>query len=338
MNPKTLSRFAVAVVAAAACALAQAAPAERSRPRSEPRGDDRVQVRLAEVIALLEEEDLTPDQRAKARAKLEDIVAQLRRRADEVIEFRGGDLVVRTQQPAAPAEAPQPPSPPKPAKAPKPPKAPKPAKAAEPVIVEVAPAEPGERERVRVRKLRAETEAEAHGAEAGQRRVWLEFAEHAQKAAEQARAHADKVRAESRMLLERAHTEAIDMRDRAEGARRALLERKARADAEGEAEAPRARLRVRTVDVPSAGEPADGEIRALIEQMRAEMREIREMMLQLRKQARQASPTAPAGIGQTKAFSVRSPGSGLGGQPAAGERRVLVQPRREYGLGTTDVK
>lgn len=334
MNPKTLFRFAVAVVAAATCALAQAAPAERSRTRPEPRGDDRVQVRLAEVIALLEEEDLTPDQRAKARAKLEDIVAQLRRRAAEVIEFQGGEVVVRTQPPA-PAEAPSAPTPPRPPKAPKPPK---PAKAAAPVIVEVGPAEPGQHE-LRVRQLQVETEAEAHGAEAGQPRRWRVLAEHAQRAAEEARAHADKVRADSRVLLERAHAAAPVPRDRVDGLRRAALEHKARAESEAEAEAPRARLRVRAVEVPDDGGAGDGEIRALIEEMRAEMREIREMMLQLRKQARQASPGAPAGgAGQAKVRPARVLGAGLGGSVAVFERPALVLPRRVHTLDTTHVK
>src|SRR5262245_37388690 len=58
---------------------AQAAPSGGVRaPAQGPDSSERVQRRLAEVIALLEGDDLTAEEQAKARKTLQDIVAQLR--------------------------------------------------------------------------------------------------------------------------------------------------------------------------------------------------------------------------------------------------------------------
>jgi hypothetical protein len=83
MNLTMLIRSAVATLATTTLLLAQsAAPAGPSGPRAatkpSPVSTERLQVRLAEVIAMLDEDDLTPEQRAMAKKKLEEIATRLR--------------------------------------------------------------------------------------------------------------------------------------------------------------------------------------------------------------------------------------------------------------------
>ena len=81
MNPTTLIRCVAATLAATTLLLAQSAPLpSRTRTADKPpeRASERMQVRLAEVIAMLEEDDLSPEQRVQAKKKLEEIVARLR--------------------------------------------------------------------------------------------------------------------------------------------------------------------------------------------------------------------------------------------------------------------
>lgn len=173
MNPTILIRCIVATLAATTLLTAQSAPAERAKARAETKAEtksgERMQVRLAEVIAMLEEDDLSPEQRAMAKKKLEEIVARLREaptppptpsapsapaRVRELLETRGFGVA---EAPAAPAPSSRPrtftfksaeggegtmviggqdpvapAAPSAPAKAPKPPKAPKAPKAPKP--------------------------------------------------------------------------------------------------------------------------------------------------------------------------------------------------------------
>jgi hypothetical protein len=83
MNSPSLIRSAMAALAATALLTAQSAPATRARAsgekaKAEATASDRLQIRLAEVIAMLEEDDLTPEQRSQAKQKLEEISTKLR--------------------------------------------------------------------------------------------------------------------------------------------------------------------------------------------------------------------------------------------------------------------
>lgn len=155
MNPTILIRSVAATLAATTLLLAQSAPQPRAASRSAAPGNERMQVRLAEVIAMLEEDDLTPAQRAEAKKKLEEIRARLRAEStppppkppaaprgvdvapaapDEAVDVfeakptpRAGRRVLAPVVPDAPMpqEPTPPPSAPKAAKAPKAPKPPK---------------------------------------------------------------------------------------------------------------------------------------------------------------------------------------------------------------------
>ena len=87
MNPQHLIRSAVATLAAATFLVAQSAPlapatpvapGASAAPKASAVSTERLQVRLAEVIAMLEEDDLTAEQRAQAKKKLEEISVRLR--------------------------------------------------------------------------------------------------------------------------------------------------------------------------------------------------------------------------------------------------------------------
>ena len=82
MNPTMLIRSAVAALASTTLLLAQGGssgptPSRASTPPPAV-NTERLQVRLAEVIAMLDEDDLTPEQRSMAKKKLEEIAAKLR--------------------------------------------------------------------------------------------------------------------------------------------------------------------------------------------------------------------------------------------------------------------
>jgi hypothetical protein len=84
MSPSIVTRFALAALATAFVLPAQSAPARATKPnqaQGEAKADEKVQTRLAEVIAMLEEEDLTPEQRAEAKKKLKEIGARLKQDA-----------------------------------------------------------------------------------------------------------------------------------------------------------------------------------------------------------------------------------------------------------------
>lgn len=68
---------------------------------------DKVQLRLAEVMAMLEEDDMTPEQQQKALKKLAEVADRLKqdRAAAPTSSFRG--MVARAASPAAPADAAQ---------------------------------------------------------------------------------------------------------------------------------------------------------------------------------------------------------------------------------------
>lgn len=167
MNPTNLIRCAAATLAAATLLTAQSAPLPSTTqdpspraPKAEPRSTERMQVRLAEVIAMLEEDDLSPEQRAQAKKKLQEIVARLRETPaaattpapspsrPRTLTFRSaeggeGKVVLVPQEPAPPATPAMPAMPGKAPKPPKPPKAPKPEKGEVLELVDVTHGEPG---------------------------------------------------------------------------------------------------------------------------------------------------------------------------------------------------
>ncbi len=178
MNPTMLIRSAVAALASTTLLLAQGGssgptPSRASTPPPAV-NTERLQVRLAEVIAMLDEDDLTPEQRSMAKKKLEEIAAKLRAAqavtpapsvpvpppppppaAEPSIEL---DLLEVTPAPRAPREGrrvrvvapdvepieaeafaePKPPQDPASARQPKPPKAPKARRAVRVVAPDVA--------------------------------------------------------------------------------------------------------------------------------------------------------------------------------------------------------
>lgn len=81
MNSQFLIRIAAAALAATTLLTAQSAPIARTKAgesKAEAVSTERLQVRLAEVIAMLEEDDLTAEQRDQARKKLQEISAKLK--------------------------------------------------------------------------------------------------------------------------------------------------------------------------------------------------------------------------------------------------------------------
>lgn len=147
MLPTTLFRLAVASFATFTLLPAQSAPVARvQRSADKATATEKMQVRLAEVITMLEEDDLTPEQRAAARKKLEEIVHNLRHKETATLELA---------EVAGPTP-PRAPSAPKAARAPKPPK---PVEGFEiaPMVVEV---EGGEGE-AKVLRLKAQALAQA---------------------------------------------------------------------------------------------------------------------------------------------------------------------------------
>ena len=84
MSPSIVIRLAMAALATAFVLPAQSAPARPAQSRAgkqEAKADEKVQTRLAEVIAMLEEDDLSPEQRAEAKKKLKEIGERLRKDA-----------------------------------------------------------------------------------------------------------------------------------------------------------------------------------------------------------------------------------------------------------------
>ncbi|MCU0866410.1 MAG: hypothetical protein MUC36_21720 [Planctomycetes bacterium] len=84
MSPSIVIRLAMAALATAFVLPAQSEPGRPAQPRAgkqEAKADEKVQTRLAEVIAMLEEDDLTPEQRAEAKKKLKEIGDRLRKDA-----------------------------------------------------------------------------------------------------------------------------------------------------------------------------------------------------------------------------------------------------------------
>jgi hypothetical protein len=84
MSPSIVIRLAMAALATVFVLPAQSAPSRATKPaqaQGEAKADEKVQTRLAEVIAMLEEDDLSPEQRAEAKKKLKEIVDRLRKDA-----------------------------------------------------------------------------------------------------------------------------------------------------------------------------------------------------------------------------------------------------------------
>lgn len=93
-------------------ASAPAAPGQQD-PKAPPQraeSTDRVQLRLAEVMAMLEEDEMTPEQQLKALAKLTEVAERLKRERQERIVYRNYEGMVAA--PVAPGAVPAPAIPP----------------------------------------------------------------------------------------------------------------------------------------------------------------------------------------------------------------------------------
>lgn len=268
---------AACIAATTVCIPAQAAPSAGVRaPAQGADTNERVQRRLAEVIAMLEGDDLTAEEQAKARKTLQDIVAQLR----------------KTSASRRPALAP-----------------------VGSVPVEVRAGEGGE-----VRRLRAPsaqggvTGVEVEGetpkgrrgrAVDGQRGAYevdapaVGTAPKAPKPSKEGKADAKRSKASQTPAApptpaapktRRAYADYEEVERGRERAARAYADT-AKVYAERDAETKRGYagpgLRARTAPAraraPEAGDEA--EIRAMIDEMRKEMREIRSLMQRIRQQA-----------------------------------------------------
>lgn len=123
MNQSIVMRLLAAACATAVVSSlpAQSAPAVRSGsravapqvaqdPTATPKraeAGDKVQVRLAEVMAMLEEDDMTPEQQQKALKKLAEVADRLKQDRAVASTRSVGGTVARVASPAAPADAAQ---------------------------------------------------------------------------------------------------------------------------------------------------------------------------------------------------------------------------------------
>ena len=287
---------AACVAATSVLSIAQSAPVEVVKTRrqepvttQDPATRERVQVRLAEVISILEEGNLTEEQRERARTKLTEIRDRLARdeatRADAVrmyalrsddgeprARFRkvevaeGADpVIVEMAEPSVPTPVLPPPLPAKAPKAPKPPKPPKAPRAL--MLAEAAQADAADAE-----------------ARAGQHKATLELLlkERAKQGADEER----RLRVEVEGLAQRHHLVEVERAERAAElaevhAKRAHDRAKAQADDGAGFGAVRGRKAAGSQNRAGA-DAADDDLRAMIEEMRAEMREIRALIRQMR--------------------------------------------------------
>lgn len=323
---------------AAARAAAPAAPGQQDPKPAPQRAEstDRVQLRLAEVMAMLEEDEMTPEQQLKALAKLTEVAERLKKERQERIVYRNYEGMVAA--PVAPGAVPAPALAPgeyptratvgrripaaegddKPARAralgvPMPPEPPAPATAPTPPVkgqvwraltapgTKAEPSAPAPRYMVSVSPDGREREiAVVEGTQVENRKKRIEAA--------LAKAEADVAKAKEEV----ARLQRID-RETALEARRAKAEaERAKAEdlakkAHDEARAVEEHIRIareRAVDTKPApkvrerGPSTDEEIRATIEEMRAEMQEIRKLMQEIRARAQREAQreTAPESI------------------------------------------
>lgn len=284
---------------------------------------DRVQLRLAEVMAMLEEDDMTPEQQLRALAKLTEVAERLKQERQQRIVYRNYDGAVAA--PVAPGQGeaptrttvgrripggegqdkpaqmraigvpmpPEPPAPPTPGMAPKPPKPPAPPQ----VWVTAPETKAGEAAPPRRLVLSVSPDGkEREVAVVDQAQV-----ENRKKRVEQAlaKAEADVAKAKEEVArLQRIGRETAVQAQRVKAqAERAKAEAAAK-QAHDEARAVEEHIRVarehaaRSKSAPRVAERApssDDEIRATIEEMRAEMQEIRKLMQEIRARAQRES-------------------------------------------------
>ena len=249
---------------------AQAAPSAGVRaPAQGADSNERVQRRLAEVIAMLEGDDLTAEEQAKARKTLQDIVAQLRKtsasRRPSLAPVESGAVEVRT---------------------------------GEGLEVKRPRATSGQRGGVGV-EVEGETPKGRRGRAADGQRGGYEVeapavgtAPKAPKPPKEGKADAKRYKASQTPAAppapetpktRRAYVDHEEVERAREGAARAradATERRAPAGASGPS------LRARTAPARARAADADeAEIRAMIDEMRKEMREIRSLMQKIRQQA-----------------------------------------------------
>jgi hypothetical protein len=315
---------------------------------------DRVQVRLAEVMAMLEEDEMSPELQQKALAKLAEVAKRLKEeRAAETPRAPGLGGIMRVApmqndafgvpMPPTPAKAPKPPKAPKAAKAPKVPDAPFAAEGNPPVMVFEATPEGDVGHRIHFLNGKAAEQyvAQAEVAEkiADQARVKsMRLAEVREGAAEsndevrvllqrigQQKAQAEEEVAKVRAEADAAREQAKVARDEARANREIAVRARSLADVERvQKDAIRARVEraapVRERMRSAAPAADDGDIRATIDEMRAEMREIRQLMQEIRKRAQSEEAvelkTSSAFDGFPGAGASGS-GSSAGSMPAA---------------------
>ena len=111
---QTITKFLLAAACVAATpslttaqfVISGSAPAPAKKLDPQPsRGQ--MQVRLAEVLSILEEEDLSPEQRAKAKAKVQELLERLAKESADAVRGsagggRAGARVFRALTPDAP--------------------------------------------------------------------------------------------------------------------------------------------------------------------------------------------------------------------------------------------
>jgi hypothetical protein len=298
MSPTVLRSFLSAAVFAAATLSSPAQVAVKTRKQEPAPADERVQLRLAEVIAMLEEDELSDEQRQKARRKLTEIADRLKQqgaraaagdkgvtnwrvlREDGTDSSRPAKVEVRRLDPEAMVELElaqveaaqegvrafrievEDEDMARPAKAPRPPKAPKAPRAPKaPKAVVVEQSDDGTQIVVREVAELDDVTGEVH----------------ARVAERRAREEAERAHATAEILLERTRAEPRRTKDR----QKVLMELE-------EADAARADAVRRAEKAHAAGEQA--EVRAMIEEMREEMREIRELIRRIRERAAESAP------------------------------------------------
>jgi hypothetical protein len=386
MNPRNLIRTAAATLAATTFLFAQSAlvPAAggAQAPKTTNISPERLQVRLAEVIAMLEEDDLTPEQRDAAKKKLQEISARLKaastKEATPPVSRGRSWMLAEPVAPVAPSASVEPMAPLDPLVPPvaRAPRAPKPpvevAEVQDPAPNTVRFARPAEVEVVEVRsaadKLRAEANLLKARAKADNARAEVEAPDSVKARVHDANRSLQKAKAQAEALEQDAKI--VRVRRLAEG-----QAAKAEAEAEAEADAKAKDVRVRRLrnsggeeavivetpkspmllqlmnqaegqakpkvlsldDVsnarsvtgfgvanqrrkaPKSDADDDDEVMELLQQMRAEMKEIKKMLQDLKQQQSRNTRTRALGVGSSGGGQWRtysSFGSGEGKAPA----------------------
>lgn len=323
---------AACIAATSLSSVAQSAPAGRSDAKRSAASPSReqMQIRIAEVMSMLEEDQLTDEQRARALAKLADIRDQLAReratsnavrgllvapRSEERrARFRAAEAPERVMVEVERLEAPLPPVPPTPPTAPT---APTPPDTLE--VVEVPTPESSPVVRELFAKRVAEAEADAHVVE-----VRAKMSQDAAESFAKRAKELEKSRAIKGLAFEKLGKEhrALALRHAEQALELAKVERDHAAAHEDERfdVVVRTKNRKARADADHDASPDSDDLREMVQQMREEMREIRAMIREMRVKSkhleetrRNAQAPLPAQGGGLHGFR----GAGGSGAPAA---------------------